>query len=217
MKSTELGNAFPGQVVAVSGEAGSDRPLVSEQAQTPCIYFDYTIDRSYRIGVTRQRSSGHGQETVQQQRRETVALDKQWVPFHVSDDSGQVSVSPDGAWFEGVSVMERVEPVTDNNKNGLPGQKMNLSKGGGATGEYSIREHAIKIGQPVFVVGPVNEHGQIERNGRHDVIVSHRPISELGEEWGSHSRSRLFGCFGAFALGLLAIVGGTVATAMSLI
>lgn len=216
LKATEIGNAFPGQVVAVRGNAGTDAPLTSLQSETPCVYFDYEVIRRY----TTLRRRGNNQGRSRSRRvsgAETVAQETKWTPFRVQDDSGQISVNPDGAWFEGVSVMDRVEPATDKNKNGLRGQTMNLSKGEGITTEYSINENAIKIGQPVYVVGPVNDHGQIEGNGRHGVIISYRPESDLGSEWTSHSRKRLYGCFGAFALSILALVGGTVATAMSLI
>ena len=216
MKSTELSNVIPGQVIAVSGNPDAKQPLVSFQSETPCVYFDYEVIRHFKKRVRRTHRDGDSTSSLVK-RTETVAHDSQWIPFYINDDSGRINVYPDGAWFEGVSVMERVEPVTEKNKNGLRDQKMNLSKGGGTTTEYRIRENAVKLDQPAFVVGPVNEHGQIKPNARHGVIVSHRPESELRTEWTGHSRKRLFGCFGAFALSILALVAGTVATAMSLI
>jgi hypothetical protein len=213
----DLSNAFPGQVVAISGRAGSEQPLISEQSKTPCIYFDYRIDRRYKTSFIRQRKSGQGQKSESQQTQETVAKDEQWVPFSVEDGASAVRVNPDGAWFDSHQVLDRHEPATKANRDGLPGQKMNLGKGDGLTLDYFITERVIKTGEPVFVVGPVNEQGVIEQNGRHGVIVSHRPDSVLRDEWSNHSRKRLFGCFGMFALGILAFVSGTVATAMSII
>lgn len=212
-KMGDLKNTGPGQIVAVSGTAGTEQPLVSFQSKTPCIYYDYDVIRRFRTRQWKRREDGQSRSTLVSD-SETVAQEQESTPFHLRDDSGQIAVNPEGARFESVTVMDRVEPATDKNAKGLPGQRMDLSKGLGHTVEYVVRENAIPIAKPIYVVGPVSENGRIEPTNRDHVIISHRPVSELQEEWTSHSRARSLGCFGALAFSVLALVAGTVLNAM---
>ncbi len=214
--SSDVPNSFPGEIVALNGDAHPEQPLVSEQSETPCIYYDFEIvrryERSRRGGINvgrRRRRRGRSRG------RETVAQNEQWVPFHLADDHGGVRVNPDGAWFEARQVMNRYEREGSNNLFGIPGLDININLGGDQTLGYEIKENAIPAESPVYVVGPVNENGEIERNRHHGVIVSYRSESALRDDWGKRERYQLIGGLVAAGLGALFLFGAGVAWIIS--
>jgi hypothetical protein len=218
-RAGEVGDAFPGEVVALSGSAESEQALVSEQSQTPCIYYDFQIVRRYerrRRGVTVGGRDHRGRRRTGTHRgRETVAENEQWAPFRIEDDTGRVRVNPDGAWFEARKVMDRYEREDSNNLFGIPGLDVNLGFGGNQTLGYEIKENAIPTGSPVFVAGPVNEQGEIERNRHHGLIVSYRSESALRDDWGKRERRQLIGALIAAGLGALSFFAAGVAWIIS--
>lgn len=210
------GNARPGQIVTVSGMPETREPLISFQSETPCIYYEYDVIRRYLFRKYRTQKDGDRTSSLSSA-TETVAHEKEWAIFRIGDQTGHIYINPDGAHFEPVSVMDRMEPATDQRQRNLRGQRIDTSTDAGITQEFFIRENAIPLSQPVHVVGPINEQGQIGVNGSTGMIVSHRPLSELLDEWSSHSRTRVFGCFGTFLLSILTLVLGTVLVSMSVI
>lgn len=214
--STTLGNARPGQVVTVSGMPETREPLISFQSETPCLYYEYDVIRRYLFRKYRSHSDGDRTSRLSSA-TETVAHEEEWALFRVGDQTGHIYINPDGAHFEPVSVMDRVEPATDQKQRNLRGQRIDTSTERGITQEFFIRENAIPLSQPVHVVGPIDKQGQIGANGSTGMIVSHRPLSELLAEWTGHSRTRFFGCFGTFFLSFLTLVLGTALVSMSVI
>lgn len=217
--AADVPNAYPGELVSISGAARNEQSLVSEQSGTPCIYYDFEVVRRYQrrrsiLSVTgtgnRRRRSGS------RRRRETVAENKQWVPFILQDQSGHVRVNPDGAWFEARKVMDRYEREQGNDLLGIPGLNVNLGLGRDRTLGYEIRENVIAADEPVYVVGAVNENGEITRSGNHGIIVSYRPESTLREEWGKQERRKLVGGLIAAGLGALSLFAAGVAFISSL-
>lgn len=209
-------NAFPGEIVSISGNARHQQPLVSEQSRTPCVYYDFEVVRRYErrrsmisLGSRRRRRRGSTR------RRETVAENTQWAPFLVEDQSGAAPVYPEGAWFDARKVLDRYEREGSNDFLGIPGLDVNIGFGGDRTLGYEIRENVIPLDAPVFVAGPVNENGQIARNSHHGVIVSHRPESTLKQEWGKRQRRKLIGAAVAAGLGVLSFFAAGVAWILS--
>jgi hypothetical protein len=217
--SSDVANAFPGEILSLNGNAQPEQALVSEQSETPSIYYDFEIVRRYerrRAGVTVGGRDHRGRRRRGRQRgRETVAQNEQWVPFQLADNNGHVRVNPDGAWFEARQVMNRYEREGSNNLFGIPGLDLNVSFGGDQTLGYEIKENAIPVNSPVYVVGPVSEQGVIERNGNHGVIVSYRSESALREDWGKRERMQLIGGLIAAGLGALMLFGAFVAWVLS--
>lgn len=217
-KAEQVGDAFPGEVVAISGNAESERALTSEQSQTRCIYYDFEIVRRYerrRGGFSVGGRNRRGRRTSRRRGRETVAHNEQWVPFRVEDETGAVRVNPDGAWFEARKVMDRYEREGSNDLFGIPGLNVNLGFGGNQTLGYEIKENAIPTGTPLFIAGPVNEQGEIERNRHHGMIVSYRSESALRDDWGKRERNQLIGALVAAGLGALSFFAAGVAWVVS--
>jgi hypothetical protein len=217
-RARDVGDAFPGEVVAISGNAESEQALVSEQSQTRCVYYDFEIVRRYerqRGGMSIGGRNRRGRRTSRQRGRETVATNEQWVPFRVEDDTGAVRVKPDGAWFEARKVMDRYEREGSNDLFGIPGLNVNLGFGGNQTLGYEIKENAIPTGSPLFVAGPVNEQGEIERNRHHGLVVSYRSESALRDDWGKRERYQLIAALVAAGLGALSLFAAGVAWVVS--
>jgi hypothetical protein len=219
--STDIPEAFPGEVVAINGNALQEYSLVSEQTQTPCIYYDFEIVRRYErrrggVNVGGRNLRGRRRHRGTSRGRETVAKNEQWVPFRVQDQAGQVRVSPDGAWFDARKVLDRYEREGSNNLFGIPGLDINIGFGGNRTLGYEIRENVIPANAPVFVAGPVDENGEIARNNHHGLIVSHRRESALRDEWGKRERRQLIGAAVAAGLGALSLFAAGIAFLMSL-
>jgi hypothetical protein len=216
----DLSNAFPGEVISVTGNAQTDRPLISEQSETPSVYYDFQIVRRYerrRSGVTVGGRDRRGRRRHSTSRgRETVAQNEQWVPFYVPSEAGTIRINPDGAWFEPRKILDRFEREGSNNLFGIPGLDVNVSFGGDQTVGYEIKENAIPVDSPVFVAGPINENGEIERNRHNGVIVSHRSESALRDDWGKRERRQLIGGVIAAGLGMLMFVAAGVAWLVSL-
>jgi hypothetical protein len=226
--TTDIVNAFPGEVVSITGPATPEHPLVSEQSNTPCVYYDFQIVRRYeqqrrgRPGVTvgGRDHRGRRRHRMSQRRTETVAQNEQWAPFRIADSTGEVRVVPDGAWFEARRVMDRYERDDSNNLMGIPGLdvNINLGFGGDRTLGYEIRENAIPTEAPVFVAGAVNDQGEIVgRSGSHRMIVSYRSGSALQEEWGTRERRMLIMAVIAAGLGALSFAIAAVLFLVSLI
>jgi hypothetical protein len=216
--TTDIPNAFPGEIVSLTGNPRSDQLLVSEQTETPCIYYDFQIVRRYERNRGGFSVSGPGRRRNRgrQRGKETVAENKQWVPFHIEDNSGDARVNPDGAYFEARQVLNRYEREGSNNLFGIPGLDINIGFGGDRTLGYEIRENVIPVNAPIFIAGPVTESGDIGRNGNNGMIVSHRSESALREDWEKSERRLLLGAAAAGAIGTLLIFGAGVSYLLSL-
>jgi hypothetical protein len=217
--AADIPNAFPGEIVSLTGNSRHDRPLVSEQTETPCVYYDFEIVRRYerRRGGFSISGPGRRRNRGRQRRKETVAENTQWVPFHLEDNGGYARVNPEGAHFEARQVLNRYEREDSNNLFGIPGLDINIGFGGDRTLGYEIRENVIPVGAPVFVVGPVDENGEIGRaNGNSNMIVSYRAESDLRDDWGKRERRQLIGAAAAAGLAVIMLFGAVVAFVISL-
>jgi hypothetical protein len=203
-----VANAYPGEVLAISGTAHPERELQSEYSKVPCIYFNNKVERRYerRRGMI---SAGRRRRHRSRQRgRETVSQNSQHVPFHLEDATGAARVMPHGAEFDARTVLNRYEPERgQGNPFGIPGLDIDISIGGSErTLGHHYTEDIIPAGEPVFVVGTVDDSGAIashRSNGSVPMIVSHRNEAVLRDEWGSRERRYLLGAAAAAGIGLL--------------
>ena len=208
----EIANAFPGEIVSVTGTARTTQPLTSEQSETPCVYYDFeVIEHSRRrrnmvnVGPSRRRRHRAGRRS-----RKTVAENTQWCPFIVEDQSGQVGVIPDGAFFEARQVMNRYERQQGSNPLGIPGLEIDIGWGDRVDG-YRIRESVIEVDSPVFVAGAVDENGQLSaRSNGTGMIVTHRSESAIRDEWGNRERWTLYGAILTTGIGLFLLLAAFV-------
>ena len=209
-RASRVAESFPGELVSLSGVARSERELISQQAQQPCIYYEYAVVREYEESRT-SRSSGSrgGSRTTRHRGSETVADHREWVPFYVEDETGRARVNPQGATFDARQVVNRFAPGDDSFGGMALGNPM-LGIGGRRTLGYRYTESIIPADAPVFVLGCVDEQGELATPGRNRtsgaLIVSYRDEESLRDAWARSARWQAYGSIAAAAAGLVLIL-----------
>jgi hypothetical protein len=204
-RAADVPNAFPGELVSVSGTARNDRDHISQHTKKPCVYYSFSVVREYE----RTNRDSKGNRTTSRS-SETIASHESSVPFFVEDQTGRVRVIPDRARFDGRQVLNHYEPYAgDTSTISFGGFTMNIGMGGDRTLGHRYTESIIAADEPVFVMGVVDEHGLIGApepgGGTKDraLVISYRTADALREEWQSRAR---WMAYGAIALVVLAVV-----------
>jgi hypothetical protein len=203
MRAEEVTRAFPGEMVALSGTARSDQELLSEYAEQPCIYFASSIERDYEVtrGTRGKTDRSKGTETVHSQERS--------VPFTVEDETGWVHVIPDGAEFDAPESFSRYEPAEQRDRSRSSDLKAVDHRSKSQTVGHRYIEQAIPLDSPVFVVGVVNENGQIcqpaPNRKQAGFFISYRDESSLRHAWENEARKYTYGALGSGLAGLVLI------------
>ncbi|HET9017464.1 MAG TPA: E3 ubiquitin ligase family protein [Thermomicrobiaceae bacterium] len=206
--AADVSRLLPGEPVAVQGTLRCDAPLTGEISQQPCAYYEATVVRQYERDRRRRRR--RSRDT----RSEVVSTNRQAAPFSVEDASGRVLVRPDEAEIDARSVVNRFEQAANRQPVlSYGGLSLELSRGDGTVG-YRYEERALPLGIPVFVLGAVQESGEIGPPpvGSHSgaFIVSARGRDTLRREWGSRARWLAVAAIVLFALGVALTVAGLV-------
>jgi hypothetical protein len=204
IRAAEIGRAFPGEMVSLSGTARSDHELLSEYAEQPCIYFASSIERDYEVtrGTRGKTDRSKGTETVHSQERS--------VPFSVEDETGRVHVIPEGAEFDAPESFSRYEPADQRQSSHLSGLKTVDHRSRSQTVGHRYVEHAIPLDGSVFVVGVVNEDGHIcqpaPNRKQAGFFISYRDESSLQRAWENEARKYVYGALGSGLAGLVIII-----------
>lgn len=185
-----LTRSLPGEMVSLAGTARSEHELLSQHANTPCIYFESKVIREYQ----RRRTSRRGGRS---RGRETVESFTRSVPFSVEDQTGRVDVDPEGAEFDASESMN--EYVPDTSRQGtfsIGGLDVSIGNRAQTLG-YRYTEKTIPVDGPVFVLGIVDETGQICRpsDGRENAgfFISYRDEKSLKRAWQDSARRQVYG------------------------
>ncbi len=146
---------FVGQV-EMKGDAVSEVPLESFLAGSPCVWYEYSVEEHWRRVRVETYTDSKG--NVRTRTRvdtgwETVASDKVWQSFLLTDDTGAVLVHPAGA---------KVEPVQVFSRQCSMGDPLYYGKGpsgsvSGSTHERRFTERAIRAGQRLYLLGTARE------------------------------------------------------------
>ena len=213
--ASEVANAFPGEMVSLSGTARGEQELLSEHGRTPCIYYQASIIREYERTRRTGGSTRGGSRQTRSRGSETLHSYERSVPFYVEDASGRVRVEPHGAEFDARETMNRFEPAYESGGSiTFGGVNINLGTGyaGDRTLGYRYQEHVIPVDQHVFVLGVVNESTGIARppSNRPNAgfLISYRDEDTLRHEWQRTARWMAYGSIGGGIVGLLMIAIG---------
>ncbi len=211
--SKDIGAGSFAETCEISGTAECAQPLRAEVSGTPCIYYSMRVERQYEETV-----KDNGQERTQRG-SETVASNQQHAEFALRDASGAVAVAAEGAEFDGAKTLERFEPVSGGGGSGL-----SLSVGsfsitlpavqvGRRTIGHKIVEHHVPVGARLYVMAEAaDREGEVVLRRPKDgpFIVSMRSKDELVS--GARGQAKWMR-----AVGMTAIVGGAVLTAVGLL
>jgi hypothetical protein len=209
-RAGEVMNAFPGELVSISGTSRSDRDHKSQHAKEPCVYYSFQVVREYER--TSRDSKGNRSTS---RASETIASHESSVPFHVEDSTGRARVIPDGATFDAKQILNRYEPYAGEATTISIGSfSVALGSGGDRTLGHRYVESIIPVDAPVFALGVVDEQGNVGRpegnsQGRR-LFISYRSEEALRHEWQRRARWLAYSAIGlaglAFILWITALI-----------
>lgn len=137
-------------MVEVKGRALVDEPLTSDLARLPCVAFDCRVTEHWTTTRTERDSKGHTR-TVTEHHSETRYANSGRISFQVEDDSGRVTVQPDGAsidMLDGLALADIRKPLPDSPAYGLCPHHLG--------GHLSYHEQIFPVGQQAYVLGQVS-------------------------------------------------------------
>jgi hypothetical protein len=155
-----------GLPVEVVGTIECDQPLQAPYSETLCVAFDYSVNEENERHV--RRPGSHRTREIEFGGRD--AYDHRTPRFCVRDATGLVTVDPAGARIEMVETVARYELFT-----GLGGSKREVWR----------EEHALPLGNRVYVLGYLSTDHGAPIIGRHPTekgrpfIISHRGEADL--------------------------------------
>jgi hypothetical protein len=141
-----------GKALEVKGVIECDNPLVSPMTKKLCVAYNFKVERRYEDrdlnGDTRSNS-------------ETVHQDNRRANFWVRDETGRVLVLADGANFD----LNQTATQFETNPNPSFGLQIDLTRGlvdfqvgSNYNNGFQYTEHALYIGQPVYVLGSLQSY-----------------------------------------------------------
>jgi hypothetical protein len=207
----DVGGLAPGTLVEVKGTLRCEAPLVSEMAGETCAYYSSQVVREYL-----ERDYDDDDDVGSDQRSEVVAQNEQFAPFTVEDATGSVPVNAEGAEVDAREVVNRFERNTGSEGPSitLGGATINLG-GGERTLGYRYTESILPVDAPVYVLGAVQENGEIRApasgESRQRFVVSHRSEEALGESLGKTVLWLGVGGIAAVVVGIILLVVGILA------
>ena len=179
-EAVDVDDMPPGTPVEVKGTLRCEEPLTSEMAGQKCAYYLSQVIREYL------RPDHDDDDDVGSDRRsEVVASNERFAPFAVEDASGAVGVRGEGAEVDALKVVDRFE--RDAGGAGsvtLGGHTIHLGWGERTIG-YRYVESILPVDTPVYVLGAVQQDGQIgapaDEGGR--FLISYRSEEQLEKKY----------------------------------
>jgi hypothetical protein len=206
--ASEVSSLAPGTLVEVKGTLRCEEPLTSEMAGQTCAYYSATVTREYL-----ERDYDDDDDVGSDRRSEIISQNTLFAPFSVEDSTGSVPVDAEGAEVDARQVVNRFERNTGNEgpSISLGGATLNLG-GGERTIGYRYTESILPVDAPVYVLGTVQESGEIGApppgEAEHRFVVSHRSEEALGQSLGKTVMWLGVGAIGAFVLGVVLLAIG---------
>ncbi len=206
--ASEVSSLAPGTLVEVKGTLRCEEPLTSEMSQTTCAYYVATVTREYL-----ERDHDDDDDVGSDRRSEILSQNTLFAPFSVEDATGSVQVSAEGAEVDARQVVNRFERNTGNEGPSISLGGATLNVGGGErTIGYRYTETILPIDAPVYVLGTVQESGEIGApppgEAGHRFVISHRSEEALGQSLGKTVMWLGVGAIGAFVLGVVLLLVG---------
>lgn len=145
-RAADVASMAPGTLVEVKGTVRCDAPFLGEFSQQSCIYAKSIIERK----ETRWRDGKSETHTTIEHSSERHA------PFYVEDESGRVLVRGEGADIDSICVI-------DQNANSTADSLVSIATGllGGGNFNRTMKEYALGLDIPIYVLGSVNQGGVI--------------------------------------------------------
>lgn len=144
-------------ITEVKGRVGCDHSLTSELTETACVYYRMKVDWEFEE-IFYEEEGGKRIEH-KREREETLAENKESVPFWIEDETGRINIDPEGAELIAEETLSRTE-----DDEGLPDEEVRMGRFAMEAPwktndeeqrpkEYRFEEEAIPIGSEVYVLG----------------------------------------------------------------
>lgn len=183
----------------VKGIARRPNPITSYLAHAPTVWFSYSIEERWRRRETEWYTDSNGKRrsrTVTKTGWTTVKHGGLTGPFDLQDDTGAILVNPDGAKIESRTIFSRQCTQRDPLYYGK-GPRRSIAN---STGQRSFTEHAIVVGDQLYVMGSARVRSDIvAAEIAHDAdapmfLISTRDESRIVSSFGTGAW--LYGVFG---------------------
>jgi hypothetical protein len=213
----EIGSGNLREYVKVSGLIRSDRPLISELKQEPCVHYTMSVVREYEEEHTTRDSDG---KTRTETRRgsETVSSNSQSIPFTLQDKSGKLMVNPDGGNIETVQILNEFRRENSGSSISFGGFSLAIGVGMGGgrrTIGYRYTESILPCDREVLVIGTASDDGgQVTLckpiKSEKKFIISLKSEEELAKSTANAAKGFLYGEIACFAIGAILLVLGLI-------
>ena len=159
--ANEIGGGNLREYVKVRGIIRSDRPLLSELKQEPCVHYTMRVVREYEE-KTQTRDSEGKTKTETRRASETVSSNSRSIPFLLEDRSGQLLVNPDGGNIDTEQILDEFRHG-DSTSISFGGFTMSLGNSFGLgdrrTIGYRYSESILPCDREVLVIGTATDDG----------------------------------------------------------
>ena len=214
----EIGSGNLREYVKVRGIIRSDRPLISELKQLPCVHYTMRVVREYEEQQTTRDSEGKTR-TETRRSSETISSNSQSIPFTLQDRSGELVVNPDGGNIETVQILNEFRQENFNSSS-ISFGGFSLAVGGGMGGGrrtlgYRYTESILPCDREVLVIGTAADDGgqvTLRKPIQSDkkFIISLKSEEELAKSTANAAKGFLYGEIACFAIGAILLVLGLI-------
>lgn len=147
-------------LVELKGTAEAQQPLISYLAETPCVFYQWSIEEHWSRTETETYTDDKGRtqtRVVHKSGWTNVGTGGEQLPFYLQDDCGFILVRPEQA---------QIEPLAEFDESCGPSDPLYYGKGpAGAVADSDFRrrfsEKSIPLHTPLYVVGQARERQDI--------------------------------------------------------
>ncbi|WP_434684264.1 E3 ubiquitin ligase family protein [Pseudanabaena minima] len=214
----EIGSGNLREYVKVRGIIRSDRPLISELKQEPCVHYTMRVVREYEEQQTTTDSEGKTR-TETRRSSETISSNSQSIPFTLQDRSGELLVNPDGGNIETVQILNEFRQENFNSSSisfGGFSLAIGAGMGGGRrTLGYRYTESILPCDREVLVIGTAaDEGGQVTLlkpiQSDKKFIISLKSEEELAKATANAAKWFFYGMVACLAIGAILLILGLI-------
>ena len=165
--------------VELKGVLRSANPLTAEFSQRPCVYYRSTVAEEYENERTQHVSFEDGRWKSEPERtHRTLSENEMHIDFYLQDSTGQIKICPNRAQFDGIEVVNRLEPLPDGDRVAFDEIHRGRMVG------YRYRERIVPIGVKGYVLGEVGDRaGELQisapQNINESFIITTKSEEEL--------------------------------------
>lgn len=215
--ASEIGGGNLREYVKVRGVIRSDRPLLSELRQEPCVHYTMRVVREYEE-KTQTRDSDGKTKTETRRSSETISSNSRSIPFLLEDRSGQVLVNPDGGNIDTEQILNEFRNG-ESNSISFGGFTMSFgngfSLGDRRTIGYRYTESILPCDREVLVIGTAADDGgtvTLRKPVQSDkkFIISLKSEEALAKSTANAVKGLFYGMVGCLASGSILLILGLI-------